>query len=70
MTSIKTVMPWDYHAGHIYKTFKEVLTRELGPAAEAIMKTAMAEFAKRYGAEAEQIVKEYQDVDFDVLPIH
>ncbi len=64
----KAVMPWDYHTGHIYKTMKEVLIRELGSAGEEAVNQAMLEFSNRYGAEAAQIVKEYQDVDFDVLP--
>ena len=62
------VMPWDYHTGHIYKTMKEVLVKELGAMGEEVVNRAMAEFSNRYGADAAQIVKEYQDVDFDVLP--
>jgi len=64
----KAVMPWDYHTGHIYKTMKEVLTQELGAAGNEIIKLAMAEFSKRYGAEAAQLVEEFDGVGFDTLP--
>jgi hypothetical protein len=63
------IMSWDYHTGHVYKTMKEVLMEELGPAGEEAINQAMAEFSKRYGADAAQIVREYQDVDFNVLPV-
>jgi hypothetical protein len=62
------VMPWDYHTGHIYKTMKEVLAEGLGPVGEEAINQAMAEFSKRYGADAAQIIREYQNVDFNVLP--
>jgi len=64
----RALMPWDYHAGHIYKTMKEVLEEELGAVAEEIITAAMTEFSGRYGREAAEIVRQFENVDFNVLP--
>ena len=64
----KTVMPWEYHCGHLYKTFDEVLTEELGDAGQEAVRAALDEFAARFGDEAAQIVLSYQETDFDQLP--
>jgi hypothetical protein len=64
----KTVMPWDYHLGHLYKTVGEVIVEELGQVGEEAVAAALAVFAGHYGDEAALIVAAYQDVDFNQLP--
>jgi hypothetical protein len=63
----KTVMPWDYHCGHLYKTFYEIITQELGDASQEAVRAALDEFAARFGEEAAQVVLAYQETDFDQL---
>ena len=64
----KAIMPWEYHAGHLYKTIGEVITDELGEQAEEIMTASLKDFTDKYGKSAGQIVKSYENTDFDKLP--
>jgi hypothetical protein len=64
----RTVMPWAYHLGHLFKTMDEVVIQELGAAGQEVMEAALEEFAKRFGHEAAQIVTAYQNTDFNRLP--
>lgn len=64
----RTVMPWEFHLGHLYKTVGEVVVTELGAAGQAAMQAALAEFSGRFGAAAAQEVLAFQDTDFEVLP--
>lgn len=63
-----TVMPWDYHLGHLRKTAGEVIIEELGHVGQEAINTALAEFAQCYGEGTAQIVAAYQDTDFNHLP--
>ena len=63
-----TVMPWDYHTGHLYKTVGAVIIGELGAMGQKAVDAALVEFSDRYGEEAAQIVKAYQSTDFNHLP--
>lgn len=64
----KAIMPWEYHAGHLYKTIGEVITDELGEQAEKIMTASLKDFTDKYGKPAGEIVKSYENTDFDKLP--
>ena len=64
----KTVMPWDYHCGHLYKTFDAVLTEELGDAGREAVRAALEGFAARFGDEAVEVLLRYRETDFDQLP--
>ena len=35
----QAIMPWEYHAGHLYKTMGEVIKQALGDKADEIMET-------------------------------
>jgi hypothetical protein len=63
-----TVMSWEYHTGHLYKTVGEVIVDELGATGQEAVAAALVEFGNRYGDEAARIVKAYQSTDFDQLP--
>jgi hypothetical protein len=62
------VLPWEYHAGHLYAAVKSTLAAELAEGGEAILQAALAAFAQRYGDEAVRVILSYQFVDFDFLP--
>lgn len=64
----RTVMPWDYHCGHLYKTLEEVLAEELGVAGRESVRAALEDFANRFGVEAAQVMLNYQTTDFYQLP--
>ncbi len=64
----RTVMPWAYHLGHLYKTVGEVVVAELGAGGEAAMQAALAEFRRRFGEAAAQAVLAFMDTDFEALP--
>jgi hypothetical protein len=63
-----TVMPWEYHAGHLFKTVGEVAVEALGESGQEAVDGALAEFAAYYGQEAAQVLVGYADADFDRLP--
>jgi hypothetical protein len=62
------VMPWDYHAGHLYKTAGEVLLEKLGELGREALSAALEEFSERYGQEASRLVVAYWDMDFSCVP--
>lgn len=64
----RAVMPWEYHVGHLYRTLGDVITEELGARAADVARTALSDFADRYGEPAAEIVLSYQATDFDQLP--
>jgi hypothetical protein len=64
----RTVLPWDYHLGHLYKTAGEVICEEMGEAGQAAMQAALAQFARQFGEEAAETVLAFRDTDFDALP--
>jgi hypothetical protein len=64
----RTVMPWDYHCGHLYQALDTVLADELGEAGREAVRAALAAFATRFGEQASQAVLSYQKTDFNQLP--
>ena len=64
----QTVMPWEYHLGHLYKTMTEVLVEEMGEAGEEASREALDGFAARYGRDAARMVEVSAEADFDRLP--
>ncbi len=63
----KVVMPWEYHTGHIFKTFAETISAAFGKEGEEMMSNVLSEFEGYFGHEAKMIVEQYQTTDFDVL---
>jgi hypothetical protein len=62
------VMPWEYHAGHLYKTVEHVVIDEMGAAGNMVIQTGLAEFAKQYGEPAAHKVMAFRSVNFKRLP--
>jgi hypothetical protein len=63
-----TVMPWEYHCAHLYKTCRQTLEQGYGKIGAAIAEAALTDFAARYGEAAAQAIRSYLDIDFDRLP--
>jgi hypothetical protein len=63
-----TVMSWEYHTGHLFKTVSEVLEAELGEAGGEAVAEALETFTGRFGVEAGENVKGYLSTDFGRLP--
>lgn len=64
----RIILPWEYHVGHLYKAFSELLTAELGQTGREAAEAALVDFSTRFGVESTQIVKDYQQSDFNCLP--
>ena len=64
----KVVVPWEYHVGHLFKTFKTSLIEGLGEFGEQVSESALSEFKKRYGESAAQQILFYCATDFTKLP--
>jgi hypothetical protein len=63
----QTVMPWEYHLGHLLDTMRQVLVDELGQDGENAVQTALECFSSRFGENAVAVLMQYQDMDFDTL---
>ncbi len=61
-------MPWAYHTGHLYKTLGDVIRREIGDKADEIMGNALNDFASFFSEQHLEVIKKYQDTDFEQLP--
>jgi hypothetical protein len=61
-------MPWDYHCGHLYKVFNEILTNECRATGEKVMQTSMDEYGGYFGDGVSQIILSFQETDFKKLP--
>lgn len=58
---------FDYHCGHCYKTFREIVTAILGEQGERISRSVLQEFGKTYGEEMAAVLLSYQDQDFNLI---
>ncbi len=63
-----SVMPWEYHTGHVYKTIAEEITHAFGARGEAACNAALEIFSQRYGQDSARTVRSYLKTDFDRLP--
>jgi len=65
----KTQMPFDYHCGHIYKTFCDIVVSIHGETGRALCGKVADEFSSKYGKPSLDILLSYGTTDFDVLPM-
>ncbi len=61
-------MPFDYHTGHLYKTFKEVILEDFSLEGQLVVDQAINDFKIKYGKEALDEILKFEDTDFDKLP--
>ena len=63
----RATKPWDYHAGHIYRTFRETLREAFGEAGGQAVEAALRTFAREYGEDRAQRVRSFEGTDFNHL---
>lgn len=64
----KAVMPWEYHAGHLFATLEQVILVELGEEGQAAVSAGLDAFAALRGEEARQVVLTRRGVDYSRAP--
>lgn len=64
----RAILSWEYHVGHLFKAFGDVLSAELGATGREAVEAALVEFSARFGTDAAQVVLDYQDTNFISLP--
>ncbi len=64
----RTQMPFDYHCGHIYKTFCDIVISIHGETGGAICTKVADELSSKYGNTAVDTLLSYSTIDFNVLP--
>lgn len=64
----KAVMPWSYHAGHLFATLEKVLVEELGPMGQSAVETGLADFSARCGAQAVETIIAGREINYAVVP--
>ena len=63
----RAVQPWEYHAGHLYKTLEERLVAAFGEEGERAATAALQTFGQVYGGEMARVVRGFESVDFDQI---
>ena len=64
----KAKMPWEYHVGHLYRTMREAIVGPFGEAGEKAVDRALEAYEKEYGKKARELVLDFADVDYDIMP--
>ena len=62
----RTVMPWGYHLGHLYKTMGESIAAETGAMGELLVSDGFKAFTGRF-PEAARIAASHLSTDFSVV---
>jgi hypothetical protein len=57
---------FEYHCAHSYWAYNEVTAAIFGEEGEKINKTIIEEFAEDYGQELADVIKGYQNTNFNV----
>jgi hypothetical protein len=65
----KTQMPFEYHCGHIYKTFCEIVMSIHGETGSDICRKVADEFSLKFGKPSADILLSHGNTNFDVLPL-
>lgn len=58
---------FDYHCGHCYKTFSELITAILGTDGTYISTDVLRQFEHDYGKEMADVLLSFRDVDFNLI---
>jgi len=61
-------MPFDYHCGHVFTTFGDLVESIHGDAGKRIAARVREAFAAQYGEPQAAVLDRYRDMDFNVLP--
>lgn len=63
----KNIKGFDYHCGHIYKTFKEISTAIFKISGEEIALKVLKSFQDEYGKEMGEVLLSYLKTDFNLI---
>lgn len=58
---------FDYHCGHLYKTFSSIMIAIFGIDGQKIATEVLVRFSDEYGKEMANVLTEYYDTDFDII---
>ena len=58
---------FDYHCGHLYKTFSSIVIAIFGAEGQRIATEVLSRFENAYGTEMADVLTGYYDTDFDVI---
>ncbi len=61
-------MPWEYHVGHLYQCLKRCIEKQLGEEGLAALETGLVRYGEQFGEDARQLVLEYGEIDYEMLP--
>lgn len=62
------VMPWEYHAGHLFKTMSDTVKKELPAHSDTILKTALKDFSGYASKRHIRTLEKFSETDFSLLP--
>lgn len=63
-------MPWQYHVGHLYQAMRDVILDRFGKDGRKILKRAMKNYELHFGTAAKNLVLDYAELDYHVLPLY
>ncbi|HCU08731.1 MAG TPA: hypothetical protein DF480_07215 [Clostridiales bacterium] len=63
----KNVKGFDYHCGHLYKTFSEISGSVFGEEGEGIAAHVLTEFSQKYGGEMAGVLKSHLETNFLII---
>ncbi len=61
------VKGFDYHCGHVFKTFAQISGSIFGLEGEEVPKTVLAEFARTWGAHMADVLESHLETDFQII---
>jgi len=64
----KALMPWEFHAGHLFSTVERVVVAEAGNLGQSAVRLGLDEFAKHFGEQAAQTVVSSRNYNFQTAP--
>ncbi len=63
----ENIRSFDYHVGHVYKTFREQVLKDFGTDGESVISESLERFEIEYGKEALEQILQYAGTDFDAI---
>lgn len=64
----ENLMPFDYHTGHVYRTFRLTILERFDSRGDEVVNRAATCFREAFGGEVLHAVLKYRDTDFGRLP--
>ena len=60
-------MPWEYHCGHVYKTYRENVLAIYPEEGQKVVDKVDEDFIQAFGEEAMNTVRSYLSTDFNTI---